>query len=477
MSSALLPVGLSGWLRDRSRMYPTDPVGYMREFLHVNPSERQQDICRALCQPPFMVQVASCNNVGKSFLAACLASWWYDSFTPSMTLITAPKYDSVRDIIFRELRNVRPIKGGFLPKATRLQDSHDHFIDGFTCNSEESFKGKHAARMLFILDEAVGLDSWVFNAVKTMFKGDGSHALLILYNPTDTSSEVFRRETSGECPTIRLNALEHENIAAGVAGLPAPYPPAVDYHTTIQRIKSECEPIDSPDPNIDFEFGGVWYRPTTPEFEVQVLGRWPRQAVNTVWDERSWQRCLNRVDPRHDWPIQIGCDVARYGDDETAIHVRIGMCSLRHETHKGKPTNWTADRLKVVAHEVAADRDPKSIPIAIDVGGMGAGVVDNAGGYNFVAVNAGSQAGEPSRYPNIRSELWFNTVELAKEGLIDLTRLPESIRHQLRLELLAPTYSLDTIGRRVVESKDKTKSRLRRSPDNADAFNLAYLMV
>jgi hypothetical protein len=36
------------------------------------------------------------DNVGKTFVAACLASWFYDSFNPSQTLCTAPTKASVR---------------------------------------------------------------------------------------------------------------------------------------------------------------------------------------------------------------------------------------------------------------------------------------------------------------------------------------------------------------------------------------------
>lgn len=466
-------------MHNKSRAYSHDPVGYAREYLHVNLSNKQQEICRKLREPPYVVQVRSCNNVGKSFLAACLASWWYDSFDPSMTLITAPKYDSVRDIIFRELRNVRPIKGGFLPKATRLESNHNHYVDGFTCASEEAFKGKHAERMLFILDEAVGLDAWVFNSVRTMFKSDGSHSCLILYNPTDTSSEVFRREQMSESHVVHLDALEHENVVAGLHGREQPYPAAVDYYTVVARIKAECDeiPADACDPNLDFPFRGKWYRPLTPEFEVQVLGRWPRQAVNTVWDERMWQRMLaTKFELQDRWPLQIGCDVARFGDDETAIHVRRGACSLSHETHKGRSTKWTATRLHQLCAQMQPDA-PKSVRVLIDVGGVGAGVVDNADGHNFIGVNSGSRAREVSRYPNVRSELWFSVPELVKEQLVDISRIEESVRQQLRRELFAPTYTLDGIGRRVVESKDRTKSRLRRSPDNADAFNLAYMVI
>jgi hypothetical protein len=41
--------------------------------------------------------------------------------------------------------------------------------------------------------------------------------------------------------------------------------------------------------------------------------------------------------------------------------------------------------------------------------------------------------------------------------------------------MLAPAWDVDTAGRRAVEPKDVTKEKIGRSPDDADAVNLAYL--
>ena len=39
---------------------------------------------------------------------------------------------------------------------------------------------------------------------------------------------------------------------------------------------------------------------------------------------------------------------------------------------------------------------------------------------------------------------------------------------------MAPAWDLDAQGRRKVEPKDETKEKIGRSPDDADAFLLAY---
>ncbi|HKV42544.1 MAG TPA: hypothetical protein VJX67_25305 [Blastocatellia bacterium] len=39
---------------------------------------------------------------------------------------------------------------------------------------------------------------------------------------------------------------------------------------------------------------------------------------------------------------------------------------------------------------------------------------------------------------------------------------------------MTPKWALDSAGRRVIEKKEVTKKRIKRSPDDADALNLAY---
>jgi hypothetical protein len=57
---------------------------------------------------------------------------------------------------------------------------------------------------------------------------------------------------------------------------------------------------------------------------------------------------------------------------------------------------------------------------------------------------------------------------------LSLARLDADTRRELRRQALAPTWEPDNRGRRVVEVKDKTKKRIKRSPDDMDALNLAY---
>jgi len=462
------------------RLYASNPPLYAEQVLRQVWWSAQAEVARALLEYKRVLVEAS-HSIGKTHLAGGLVNWFYDCFEPSITLTTAPTAAQVHDLIWKEVRVQRLRRrfagtSGLLPKADRMESTPDHFAAGYTANSADSFQGRHEERVLIIFDEAIGVDSQFWDAAQGMLTGDECYMLAIL-NPTDTSSRAYEEAMSGAWHRISISAMNHPNIAAELAGLPPPFPAAVRLGWLEDRIDRWCEPIDAADRRPgDFEFppgSGVWYRPG-PLFEGRVMGRWPSQGSTSVWNEALWESALE-WQPLPDRQTEIGCDVARFGDDNTEIVVRRGACALHHEWHNGWSTPQIAGRLKQLAKEHAAPgEDPRLIPIKIDDDGVGGGVVDLADGYNFLGVSAASAAFEPEDYPNRRSELWFGTADRARRFALDLSRLSDESQRQLRAQAFAPKWRVDSQGRRVVESKDDMKKRLGRSPDGMDSVNLAY---
>lgn len=468
--------------------YQDDPLAYAEEVLRVGWWHKQQEVARALVEPPHQVLVKASHNVGKTFLGGGLVNWWFDSFPNSITLTTAPTDRQVNDLLWKEVRVQRRDRPGFPgPKVARLEYERNWFAHGFTAKDGDAFQGHHAEHMLFIFDEAIGVDSQFWTSTKGMFGGKG-HAWLCIFNPTDTSSQVYQEELTGQWRTISISMFEHPNIIAEAAGLPPPYPSAIRYARVDQLVREWCDRVMSGHHRPgDIEWppqSGSWWRPG-PEGESRMCGRWPSQATYNVWSDAVWSYCETTVqEPSPDDEIDIGCDVARFGDDMTEIHVRQGPCSLHHESHNGWKTTQTAGRLKELCREYGhkIGQNPLDVTVRIDDSGVGGGVVDlaeedNGIEYNFVGVNAAHKAVEAERYPNRRSELWFAVAERAAEGRLDLSRLPHDVKLALRRQAMAPTWRQDSSGRRVVEPKDKTKDRIGRSPDGMDSLNLAYAPV
>lgn len=458
--------------------YGTDPVGYARDVLSVDWWSKQQEIAQALLTPPYRVLVKACHSVGKTYLGGSLVNWWFDSFNPGLTLTTAPTDRQVQDLLWKEVRGQRRQRGGFPgPRVSRLESSPDHFAHGFTARDGDAFQGHHSEHTLIVFDEAVGVAPIFWETAESMFEGKG-HAWLAIFNPTDTSSQAYLEELSGNWHVISMSSLEHPNILAELQGEPAPYPGALRLERLNDRLKAWCQPVVGQRKFTDIEWppgSGEYLRPG-PIAEARLLGRWPSTATNGVWSEAVWTEAEQSTIVEADEPVEIGCDVARFGDDFTSIHVRRGPMSLHHETANGMATNETAGRLKQLAALWGdhAGMEARSVVCKIDDDGVGGGVVDNADGYNFSPISSASKAIESEGYPNRRSELWFALSEKAAQGQLSVAKLPADTRRELRRQAMAPTWKLDSQGRRVVEPKDETKKRIKRSPDDMDAANLAY---
>jgi phage terminase large subunit-like protein len=183
------------------------------------------------------------------------------------------------------------------------------------------------------------------------------------------------------------------------------------------------------------------------------------------------------VDPVRD-RVVIACDVARFGLDETVITERVGQRARIVESYVGRKPLVTAsgaaqgDLVQTAGRIITwAERHPRPhVRLVVDDTGVGGGVTDilRNRGWEVTAFNGGEQANRPLKFPNRRSELWFEVA--AQLADIDLDQ-----DDQLEIDLTEPRYSYDLKMRKVVERKEETKKRLGRSPDRADAINLLFV--
>jgi len=492
--------------------YRTNPIGFCEDVLKVWLTPDQKAILHACTQPPYRVKVKAGHSVGKTFLLACIALWWYHSRRKSVTITTGPTKQAVKDLLWAEIRLQSKQAGlstPFLPADCKIWDTEDHWAQGYTAASGEAFQGRHRESMLFLFDEDEGLDPQYYTTTNTMFLPDGEHLWLSCGNPTTTASQSYREEAltingQPKWSLYTLSCLNHPNVTEALAGRPAPLPNAVSVDQVDGFVSEWCSTINVADKTpTDFEWrpgSGQWWRPG-PIGQSRILGLRPTDTTNTIWSEYLFDLACNTrlpsfIESRRigeetlGWQAsekpELGVDVARYGDDWTVIHGRWGNCSIHHESGNGWATTVTAGRVKVAAQQMAMawSRDhpdhypmrPTEVRIKVDADGVGAGVIDQLGeaGYCVVSVSAATVANDASRFGRRRDELWFTTAFRARDGLLDLSRLDQAVQKRLRQQAVSVTYEVDSAGRRWAASKDDMKKLMGRSPDDMDAMNLAY---
>ena len=165
--------------------------------------------------------------------------------------------------------------------------------------------------------------------------------------------------------------------------------------------------------------------------------------------------------------LVIGVDPARFGDDRTAIIRRQGRVAYDIETHIKK------DTMEVVGLVNTIIEQEKPFKVFVDVGGLGAGVVDRLKelGHKdiIVAVNAGSKALDAKKYYNKRAEMWG----LYRQWLLDEPcKIPDN--DALHADSCGIRYKVDSNSRLVMEQKAEMKKRGVRSSDCADALCLTF---
>lgn len=162
-----------------------------------------------------------------------------------------------------------------------------------------------------------------------------------------------------------------------------------------------------------------------------------------------------------------GLDLARFGDDRSAFIMRQGRKVF------GEKTWAKRDTMEMAGIAAKLIDEKKLVKLFIDVGGLGAGVVDRLRelgyGGKIIAVNGGERASDSERYRNKRAECWGEMQQWFIEPPI---QVPDS--DELHSDLTGVEYKYDSNQRLVLESKEDMKKRGLRSPDLGDALALTF---
>lgn len=387
--------------------------------------------------------VASGHSSGKSALSAGLILYFITVHPDPAIIVTANTAGQLRDKTWRELAKWHGnslLKDWFDWSATRyaLKAAPETWFASAVPNtphSAESFAGAHAKHILMIFDEASAIDEAIWEVAEGATAEPGGYRKWLVWgNPTRNSGSFHR------C----FHAMRHRWRCRQIDTRGCKY---ADQDQIRQWAEDYGEESDF--------------------FRVRVMGQFPnqsdRQFIATSTVESAMERRLLRESYEFS-PKVMGVDVARFGDDQCVITLRQGLKQIWQRKHRNIDTMQLAS--------LVGEAINKELPNAvfIDVGAMGAGVVDRLiqlGHRMVVDVNFGASAANEKEYANKRAEMWGRMSDWLEHGqLVD--------DKELAADLSGPEYGFDKKERILLEKKEDMKRRGLASPDCGDALALTF---
>lgn len=457
---------------------PVDPVWWLRKALAVEFWDVQKQIVESV-RDNDRTSARSCHGIGKSHLAGNTALWFLYSFPYSIVLTTAPTWRQVEKLVWKEVRSsVRKAKidlgGELAKKSPELQIVQDEWVAlGLSTNQPDRFQGFHAKHVLVIVDEAAGVKEEIFEAIEGVLTS--AHCrLLILGNPTLIGGTFYRSQREPGWKTFHIAAWDTPNFTTfGIT--------EDDLESGAWKDKAPKNPDGSYNWPHPYLITPEWaadklrrWGKNHPAYQARVAGNFPTQGENNViplaWIEAAMARW---EDTEGEGSTVLGVDVARYGQDLTAIVPRQGRKVGLLQVYSGKDTQEVAGECLVAARERRAKF------IKVDVIGLGAGVVDalKAARAPVVAVNVAEASDvldedKNKVYANLRAELWWRLREELDPKNPEPLALPPD--EDLLGDLAAPLYKINGKGAIQIEEKEETKKRLGHSPDRGDAVMMTF---
>lgn len=320
-----------------------------------------------------------------------------------------------------------------------------------TATKPENMQGFHEDNMLFVVDEASGVADPIMEAIQGTLSGDNNR-LLMCGNPTQNTGTFHDSHT--------VDAQSYYCMKVSSRDSP---------RTNKQNIA-----------DLERKFGK-----NSNVVRVRVDGEFPENEDDVFIPMALATKAVNTEPLEHCAParISIGCDVARFGNDDTAIAQNIDGDIQKLVTRHGQDLYATADDIIAIYKTMRAAYPQYRglIYAVIDDTGVGGGVTDILNREKIrqkltklmvVPVNFSSAVPDKEaagRYADIATWMWAVLRDMATAGTLHIPNDSTLIG-----QLTTRKYIFSGAPAKLkLESKDALKKRGLTSPDRADAVALA----
>lgn len=409
--------------------------------------------------------VRSCHAIGKSFVGGLAVPTFLILNPNSIVVTTAPTWNQVRNILWREihklysrarLHHIFPNGFGGILNQTDLTLGPQWYAIGLSPKADEveRIQGFHSetGSVLILCDESPGCNPQIVDAAETSLMISPDAHMAHIGNPTDPSGHFYETFKDVKYNKFHVPFSKTPNGQAGKDIIP--------YLITNVWVKEMIE---------------KWGK-THPFVINKVDANFTSKSGNSVIPLAHIERAMEEEKP----PISssakkiMGVDVAEAGEDSSAIAYKVGEIVTKvekyHHFDTMKICGWMIQRMKEFNPE-----NPKAVTVNLDTIGIGKGIYDRArelGWTNVKSVRGSKLAINKNEFGNLKSEMWWTTRDALRDNQLFLPK-----NEELKADLVAPHFNLNSDGSILVEPKKETKKRIGRSPDMGDAVVLACAKV
>lgn len=464
--------------------YADEPTYFVEDIIRAKPDDIQRSILRSVADEP-MTSVRSGHGIGKTTVESWVMIWFLCTRPFPKIPCTAPTQHQLFDLLWAEasrwIRNNPALAQELVWTKEKIYMRgypEEWFAVARTATVPDALQGFHAEHMLYILDEASGIKDIVFEPVLGSLSTEGAK-LLMCGNPTRLEGFFFN---SHHRDRKTYNAIH------------------ADGRQSARVSKKFIQQI------IDM-FGE-----DSDVFRVRVAGGFPKGIPDSLIAlEWCLQAAKRRIAIDKVSRVDIGVDVARYGDDSSVLtpllnKIKAESPAVYNHNRTTEITGYTVVMIKDYATRYPDCR----MRVKVDCDGLGVGVYDSLYEQKDQVIDAiwedrcrkqgldpetssdrrecqavprldleiiechfGGAGGkvsedDPIEYSNSTGLMWGAIRKALQGGTLEL---PEN--DTLFSELSNRKYTVNSAGKIEMERKEAMKKRGVKSPDYADSLALS----
>ena len=446
--------------------YANNPTAFVKDIIQATPDKEQAKILESVAKNQ-LTTVRSGHGVGKSTVEAWVVIWFLLTRPFPKIPCTAPTQHQLFDILWAEIS--KWIRNNPILQKDLIWTKEKVYIKGYpeewfavarTASKPDALQGFHAEEVLYIIDEASGVDDKIFEPVLGALSTSGAR-LLMCGNPTQLSGFFYdsHHKNRASYTTFHIDGRNSSRVSQ-------------DFVQTIIRMYGEDSDV----------------------FRVRVAGEFPLQEEDIFIPLSLVEHSImtEYSIPQQPTLLHIGADIARFGDDKTVIGYKVNEKVTFYKKRRGQDTMKTADDIVLLGEELMKRYSyTESIPIKIDDGGVGGGVVDR---LRQIKRNQPERFWWMEIYPvkfgqRIQHKHYYDSTTYMMAVVKKLLQLLDEQGNPKPIELILPNdddmaaqlsgrkYFLTENSKIKIESKKEMKKRGRPSPDEADCILLLCLPI